>query len=591
MVPIHYILSAFLLASAILTGILAVLSFNKRHLPGGTSLAFLLIATSIYSAGYAMELTAPDQHTARLWLHVEYFGLPFLPPLMIITITNILYQTALRPKLQILLFVIPLITFILEITNDHHHLYYSSVQFVSRGPLSVLELGKGPWYWIQTAYVNLAIIVNGIMSIIRLITQQGQLKRLAGIIVMSLMFPWAGHLIYITGINPYGMDTAPFSLSVTMLILSYAFFRNRMLDILPVAYDTLFHILPDGVLVVDEKNLVVGHNPSAEKILDTHIIDIPTIREVVPEFPETCTQAKIEGNCIIEKKLGDKSRWIDVRGNAFQIGKNRQSRIITLRDITEMKMLELSIKANEKKMRDEISVMRNIQATFMPDFSMVKSYDIASIYLPAGDLSGDFIDGFFVDDDTYQIVICDVMGHGLTSAYLGMEIRSLFRAFSPGEQSPAKILAEVNNTLTIDFSHLMYFATAAVVHIHLHSNRINYSSAGHLPALHRSAEGTITETGFTGALMGLTANNVYEDISLDFASDDCFLMYTDGITEAREKGIGEMFEKERLQAEFSNIALLPPRDALHTLVESIFEFIDYTPTEDDISLVCFKLRG
>lgn len=589
MISFSFILSVLLLAISVPNAVLAVISFRKRNLPGGTSLAWLLVTITIYSAGYAMELIATNEYNAHFWLHVEYFGVPFFPPLLVIAIWSILFQKKMSLSAITALFVIPVLTFFLHHTNDHHHLYYASVKFITRGPFTVLDLEKGPWYWVQTAYLNCAILICGIMSIMRFFRLKGQLKRLAGIIIISLLFPWAGHIIYITGANPYGIDTAPFSLSVTMFILTYAFYRQRMLDILPIAYDALFRNLPDGVLVVDENGLVVGHNASVEKILDMKINGIPALREVIPLLTETCDHAKIEGNCTIEKKAGGASKWIDIRGNIFQTHKNQQSRIITLRDITEMKMLELAIKANEKKMRDEIARMRNIQAALMPDFSTVKSYDITSIYLPAGDLSGDFIDGYFVDDETYQIVICDVMGHGLASAYLGMEIRSLFRAISPGKKSPAKILAEVNNTLTLDFANVLYFATAALVHIHLPTHRILYSSAGHPPALHRTARSEIIETGFTGALIGLTADNIYEDISLDFALNDFFLMYTDGVTESRKPETGEEFERTRLMKEFEHVNS-SSRDVLHTIINAIFEFTDYASLEDDVSMICISRR-
>lgn len=590
MIPISYILSAVLQLTALINLGLAYFSFKKRTLPGGTSLSVLFVAISIYCAGYGMEIAASHASQAHFWLHMQYFGVPFLPALILITIFNILFQRKTPTHAIVLLFIVPAITFLLQLTNKHHHLYYSSIQFISNGSLKVLVLGKGPWYWVQTAYLNLAFVLCMVMSIMRFVKLKGQLKKISSIIITSLLFPWAGHIIYIIGANPTGVDTAPFTLSITMLIIAYAFSRQRFLDILPMAYDALFHNLPDGVLVVDENGIVVGHNASVEKILDTHIAGMPTLHALLPILTETCNQDVIEGNCLIEKKINGKSRWIDVRGSIFLVQKNLPRKIITLRDITEMKTMELAIKDNEKKMRDEIVNVRNIQAALMPDFKDIKNYDISCIYLPVGNLSGDFIDGYFINDETFQIVICDVMGHGLASAYLGMEIRSLFRAISPGKLSPASILTDVNRTLALDFSNILYFATAAVVHINTMSNAVIYSSAGHPASLHLLQCGDIRESAFAGPLMGLHSNNEYKDISFNISRDEYFLMYTDGITEAREKGIGEMFEKERLKAEFAKLKALSSRDALHSLINTIFEYIDYTPIEDDISLVCFRLH-
>ncbi len=592
MIPLNYILAAILFLGTIVNILVGIYSSRRRNLPGSISLSLLLFAMAVYMASYGMELLAANPHHARLWLHVQYFSLPFLPALIVITVMNILQQKPMPLFLKIALFIIPAVTFILELSNKYHHLYYSSIQFISNGIFYVQILGKGIWYWVQTAYINISFIFTSMMSIVKFFRLKGQFKKISGILSISLLFPWAGHIVYIAGANPLGLDINPFAISITTILLALSFFRQRLLDILPMAYDALFYHLPDGVLVVDEKGIIAGHNPSAEKIFNTPLSGIQTFRDLIPELLDTCTEGKIEGNCTIEKKVNGESRWIDIRGNIFQFHANQHSRIITLRDITEIKKLELMVEKNAKNMREEITAVRNIQAALMPDFSHVKGYDIASVFLPAGDLSGDFVDGYFINDEIYQIVICDVMGHGLASAYLGMEIRSILRAISKETHSPAAILAEVNDILTLDFSTVMYFATAAIVQIHLTKNHIIYSSAGHPPALYLNADGNITETGFTGPLLGLRRNNVYRDIPINFCAEDYFFLYTDGAVEAKQNGIAENFEIERLKQEISicHSSHSSSRDCLHTITSRIFEFTNYTSLEDDISMICFTKK-
>jgi serine phosphatase RsbU (regulator of sigma subunit) len=58
--------------------------------------------------------------------------------------------------------------------------------------------------------------------------------------------------------------------------------------------------------------------------------------------------------------------------------------------------------------------------------------------MPAQDLSGDFFDGFFLDDDTYQIILCDIFRHGISSSYVGNQVRTLFREKSAAARNPQR---------------------------------------------------------------------------------------------------------------------------------------------------------
>jgi sigma-B regulation protein RsbU (phosphoserine phosphatase) len=254
--------------------------------------------------------------------------------------------------------------------------------------------------------------------------------------------------------------------------------------------------------------------------------------------------------------------------------------------------MEIAIHDSEKRLRGELANVRNIQAAMLPDFSRVTGYDIASIFLPAEDLSGDFFDGYFIDEDVFQIVICDVMHHGMTSAYLGMEIRSLFRAYSGPEISPSRAIESVNRKLCEDFSEIMYYATVAVCQIRIAEGILVYSSGGHPPSLYLPAgENEIRETGFTGALIGLRKGNVYEEITVEMNAGDSILLYTDGVTETRQSGNGDMFGRTRLGERFIAVAGETSREIIHGLLENVFEFSDFSSLEDDMTMICIKRKG
>ncbi len=237
----------------------------------------------------------------------------------------------------------------------------------------------------------------------------------------------------------------------------------------------------------------------------------------------------------------------------------------------------------------EISKIRKIQVSMMPDFVSIPGYDISATYLPAQDLSGDFFDGFYIDENIYQIVLCDVAGHGISSSYVGNEIRTLFRIASTGDKNPAQIATEVNASLSRDMEGLAYYCTAIILQIYFKEGIIKYLNAGHPSALYCKADGksclTIEQTG---PIIGLFNDNQYDYQEIHMEDRDTMLLYTDGLTEACSEGGSEMFGENRLTDSFITTLGRSSRDINHFLVGTLYEFVDYSEQVDDITILCIR---
>ncbi len=182
--------------------------------------------------------------------------------------------------------------------------------------------------------------------------------------------------------------------------------------------------------------------------------------------------------------------------------------------------------------RSEISKVRTIQVSFLPDFKRINGYDVASIFLPAEDISGDFFDGYFLDDEVYQFVLCDVSGHGVASSDIGNESRSLCRTFSLRKFSPAVLIGAVNGIVSRDISGLYYFGTVIVCQLNIRTGEVLFSSGGHPPAVFcRSGESTCTLLNKTGPLVGFFEKGDFKDTGFVMKSGDALLLYTDGVPE------------------------------------------------------------
>jgi serine phosphatase RsbU (regulator of sigma subunit) len=242
--------------------------------------------------------------------------------------------------------------------------------------------------------------------------------------------------------------------------------------------------------------------------------------------------------------------------------------------------------------RTEVSNVRKIQVGRLPNFKDISGFEIATAYLPEKELSGDFIDGYYLDDDIYQLILCDVSGHGIASSWIGNEIRTLFRILSQGK-SLQEVTSLVNQTMARSMEGLYYYCTAIICRINTGSGIIEYLNAGHPQALmYHSEDKVVKRIRNTCPLIGLFPDKNFQSEEILLKNGDRLLLYTDGITEAsREDDMSSMealFGEKRLIRSFEDNHDHSPRDIIHLLIGNVYEFTDYRDQEDDITVICIK---
>jgi len=246
------------------------------------------------------------------------------------------------------------------------------------------------------------------------------------------------------------------------------------------------------------------------------------------------------------------------------------------------------VQKQNKLYRDEISKVRQIQVAQLPKFKNINGYEIASTFLPAEDISGDFFDGFYVENGVFQIVLCDVSGHGIASSYIGNAMRTLIRTFSFKEQSPARVLHNVNKQMIVDGKGLYYFGTTVICRLYT-DGTIHYTSAGHPPLyLYNYNAHTIEELPNTGGLLGVFDDMNYQDSKITLQSGDMLFLYTDGLTESMNPGMKTLYGEHRLKENILAYAHENPGEILHSICGSMYEFTGYAPLDDDVTLMCIK---
>lgn len=269
----YYITHIIILLISSTIGILLLLRvWSLRSLPGAHGLILTILCVVEWSIAYVMEIARLDLAEKILWGKLQYFGISYAALGMFIFAVNYSGHGArLTSTRKAWLALLASLGFIAALTNDRHHLIWNQIQFTNNIPFGPLELSHGVLFFVVVAFqYALLLAVTGIFLQIA-IHGQSLYRAQSKIMLVGMSFPWLANLIYVTGWNPYdGVDFTPIALTFSAIAFSISFLRYRFMDLLPVAHDSVFNAMKDGVIVLDSKDRIADINPMGSFIFQNH---------------------------------------------------------------------------------------------------------------------------------------------------------------------------------------------------------------------------------------------------------------------------------------------------------------------------------
>jgi sigma-B regulation protein RsbU (phosphoserine phosphatase) len=251
--------------------------------------------------------------------------------------------------------------------------------------------------------------------------------------------------------------------------------------------------------------------------------------------------------------------------------------------------------ADEKKRMDsDLQVAEEIQRILLPSSSpTLRNYGIDGINLPARQMSGDYYGYIRIAPDRWGVAIADVSGKGVPASLIMAMCRSVLRGQAPGKISAAEVLNQVNRQIYPDIKEDMFISMAYLI-LDENGNDITLCRAGHdAPLLYKASTGTTQKLNPPGMALGIDSGDVFERVTRDFTlqmeSNDCLILYTDGVTEALnakgdEYGIEQMTASIRASANEGAAAIRK------RLTDDLLAFIGNHAQNDDITLIVIRKK-
>ncbi|HEX3143086.1 MAG TPA: PP2C family protein-serine/threonine phosphatase [Pyrinomonadaceae bacterium] len=236
---------------------------------------------------------------------------------------------------------------------------------------------------------------------------------------------------------------------------------------------------------------------------------------------------------------------------------------------------------------DDLSRAWLIQGESLPKQNFkFNGWGVSYYYEPAGRLSGDYCDLVSTDSGDLYFLIGDVAGKGVAASLLMSRLHAIVRSLI-STQLPLSQLIEKANHLFADTTMRPYYATLVCGKASVHGE-VEVCNAGHCPPLVMH-DGTVSPIAATGLPVGMFCQERYETVRFNLNRGDRLLLYTDGLSEARD--VRDEEYGGRIHSLVSQCAEVAAPELVNKLLEDMREFANGVPVHDDLTVMAIEMVG
>lgn len=255
---------------------------------------------------------------------------------------------------------------------------------------------------------------------------------------------------------------------------------------------------------------------------------------------------------------------------------------------TGLLLLLALVLGDHVSMKRDLEIAREIQRWLVPHKApAVGGVDIAFATQPAKTVGGDYYDAFLRSENgPLLVVVADVSGKGVPAAMLMATFQASLRALAASPSSLADLARDLNRQVCAT-SPNGRFTTAFLAELDPLSGELRYVCAGHNPPMVKRSTGECELLASTSLPLGIELREDYASSVAHLDPLDLLLIYTDGVTDARNE-YGAEFGEENLITLLQNAQGEDVSQLLNHITGEIGAFVGAAPQHDD--LTCLLLR-
>jgi phosphoserine phosphatase RsbU/P len=219
----------------------------------------------------------------------------------------------------------------------------------------------------------------------------------------------------------------------------------------------------------------------------------------------------------------------------------------------------------------------------------ITGIDMAFVTRPANMVAGDYYDVFRrTNDGPLLLAVADVAGKSVPAAMMMANLQASLRALASSASSLSELVTELNKLMCANNLNGRRFTTAFLAELNLATGTLTYLSAGHNPPILVRENGEMERLKSECIPLGIELTEKYAASTTVMGPHEMLVIYTDGITEARNLR-SESFGEAQL------LAAIQPGETeerasvrLGTIMKKLDEFTGLAEQHDDIT--CLVVR-
>lgn len=365
---------------SLLTGFLA---YKRINAVGAKELILLMFVATFWSLCIFLESMLTSVQGKILLSQISYPAVLATPVFYYIFISRFVGKKTYRKWLDYIpLFIVPSITLVLVWTNNHHHLFWTSFSEIDP-ETNLIQYFHGIGYFIGAfAYSYLLIVICVFRLFAFIFFEKSKMRGQAWVLLFGALTPIIASLLYLMKLNfAVGFDLTPWGISFSGMLFIVAILNFRLLELVPISKDVLLECVQEGVLVLDENNVVQDINVAAKQYLGI-------MEEIIPGTPFNKLNIRysdwinpiLSGASFNHLVIQNEEVHLVYQLNTLPLNTRPKSRLIFIRDITELAQKQEAADRSDKEYRTLYHLFR-MMSDNMPDLLWAKDLNRKYIFV------------------------------------------------------------------------------------------------------------------------------------------------------------------------------------------------------------------
>ena len=349
--------------SGIASALLALLIWRRRPSRPVLALSLYLASVALWSVAYSGQILSLTFAGKVFWSKVGYAGSAGVAVAGLVFVLHYAgFTDWVRPSRILGLAAFPLATQFFVWTNEHHGLIWRRLWLDHRGAFPMLARTHGPVFWLFLSYAYLLCLTSIVLLSREFLSRRGIYRSQTGVLLLGCLVPFIGNCLYAFGIELIpNLDITVFGFFITGITMAWGLFRFQLPLIMPLARQTVFEGISDGVIALDTAGNVVEVNPAAARLIGEpaqRLIGRPALSALRKHF-ELASICGLPQETRVQLTMDSPSgtpRHFDVRRTLLRTHKQQVvGSLIVLSDITEQQAAEEALRQAQAALEQRIA--------------------------------------------------------------------------------------------------------------------------------------------------------------------------------------------------------------------------------------------